>query len=111
MKLERNNLVILISIYFIIVIDVLLSGIIVDILAVLVGVALYLLSRREKQLQTIFFTSAIGFFFFSIILYCINSQYLPYNSAANWAYFFFLFGVLKMLFDSNLVKTSNQEHE
>ncbi len=99
MNLKKTEIVILIFIYGVVFIDILLSGIKIEILAVIIGLALYLFSAKVKQLQNIFFISAIILLIFAVILYCINSQYLPYNSAANWAYFFFLFGVLKMLFE------------
>jgi hypothetical protein len=104
MKLGKIEIIVLVSIYTIILIDILLSGIMLDIIALLMGIAVYLFSIKLKQLSNIFFVSAICFLLFSLVLYSINAQYLPYNAAANWAYLFFLFGILRMMFDPNVSK-------
>ena len=107
MHLKRTDTIILICIYSVVFVDILLSGIKIDLLAVIIGAALYFFSAREKHMRHIFFISAISSLIFAVILYSINSQYLPYNSAANWAYFFFLFGVLKMLFELMFPRANN----
>lgn len=96
MELNKYEKIILYAIYIIILIDILLSGIMLDLVALLMGIALYLYSIKIKSLKNIFFFSAIFFLLVAIVFYLIDSQYLPYNSAANWSYLFFLFGILKM---------------
>jgi len=99
MKLKKIEIMLLGSIYGIIVIDLLLSGIMLELVAFLMGIALYLFSIKIKSLNNIFFVSAIIFLLFAIVLYLVNSEFLPYNSAANWSYLFFLFGILKMFYE------------
>ncbi|SRR5258708_3792024 len=106
MKLNKLETIVFVSTYSIIIVDILLWGIMLDLIAILMGIALFLFSIKIKQLNNIFFVSAIVFIILAIILYSINSEYLPYNSAANWAYFFFLFGIIKMFFEISYFKKS-----
>lgn len=99
MNLKKIEIVFLSIIYGIIFIDILLSGFMFELVALIMGASLFLFSKKKESLSNIFFVSAIGFLLLAIILYLVNLDYLPYNNAANWSYIFFFFGILKMFFE------------